>query len=154
MSHDSAPHAATICCISTSIGCGGISRRSNSPRSHLPNQRRLLQQIIARGCEQPPFGYRAAPMPCASDALHGDRDGPRAGDLAHQIDIADIDAELERGCRHQDLDLASLQAPFRIQAQGSRERSMVCRHILNAKPLSKGEGHPLHKPSCVHEDQR
>ena len=58
-----------------------------------------------------------------------------AGDLADKIDVADIDSELKRSGRNQDLDLASFQAPFCIQPQAARKRAVMRRHIFDAKPL-------------------
>jgi hypothetical protein len=48
-----------------------------------------------------PFGNGSAPVPGAAHALHRGGDGPGRIHLAHQVDAADIDAQLQRGGGHQ-----------------------------------------------------
>ena len=64
-------------------------------RDHLAQECGLLHEVVARGGEEAAFGDGSAPVPCAADALHGDRDGACGGDLADEVDVADVDAEFE-----------------------------------------------------------
>ena len=48
-------------------------------------------------------------MAGTADALQEGRDRARRTDLADEIDVADVDAELERGGRHQGLEFAALE---------------------------------------------
>ena len=66
-----------------------------------------------------PLGDGSAPVAGAADALHGHGDGAGAGDLADEVDIADVDAEFERGSRDEDLDLATLELLFGVEAEGA-----------------------------------
>ena len=133
-SHDSAPHAATICCISTSIGCVRNLQPIQLAGAHLADQRAVLHQIVARGRKQPALRNRAAPVPCSAHALHRDRHRARRGNLAHQVDVADIDAELQRSRRNQNPNLAILQPLLGIQPQRARQRPMMRRDALRPKP--------------------
>jgi hypothetical protein len=68
---------------------------SSSPagrRAAAPRTRRARRATR----EQPPFGTPAIVCPGAADALQQRRDAARRADLADEIDVADVDAELER----------------------------------------------------------
>ena len=57
-------------------------------------------------------------MAGAADALHGDGDGASGGDLADEVDVADVDAEFERGGGDENLYLAVFEALFGVEAKG------------------------------------
>src|SRR4051794_39505769 len=73
-------------------------------------QRRALDQIIARQREQPALRRAVDRMARTADALQKAGDGTRRADLADQVDIADVDPELKRCRRHQAAQRAILQA--------------------------------------------
>ena len=56
-----------------------------------------LDEVVERQREQPPLRRRADGMARAADALEQRRDQPRRAHLADEVDVADVDAELERG---------------------------------------------------------
>ena len=87
----------------------GTVSRSSSPRAHRVEQRGAFDQLVARQREQPPLRSAADRVARAPDALQERRDRARRAELADQIDIADVDAELQRGGRDQRLQLAALQ---------------------------------------------
>ena len=101
------------------------------------NQRRALEQIVARGREEASLGNRAAPVTGATDALQRHRNRPRRTDLAHQIDRANIDAKLQRSRRHQHFDFAFFQLSLRIEAQLARQTAMMRGDIVFAQPLAQ-----------------
>ena len=74
----------------------GSSSRVELASSHAVEQRRAFDQIVARQREQPPLRRAADRVAGAPDALQEGRDRARRAELADQIDIADVDAELER----------------------------------------------------------
>jgi hypothetical protein len=80
----------------------------------------------------------------STDALHGNGDSAGAGNLADEINVADIDAELERGGRNQNLDFAAFQALFSVESQGPRQGAMVGGYVFYPESLGKGEGNLLH----------
>ena len=86
-----------------------------------------------RGCagKMRPFGHAAHRVVGAADALQEYRDAARRAELAHQLDVADVDAELERGGGHHDLELAGLEALLGVEAgflarasRGARRRAV------------------------------
>ncbi len=95
-------------------------------------QRGALAQLVARKRKQSPLRHSRDGMTRTADPLQQRGDRPGRADLAHQIDLADVDSELERGGRHQRAQLAALQAPFRIEPLLAREAAMVGGHVLIA----------------------
>ena len=93
-------------------------------------------------------------MSRAADALQKRGDRPRRADLADEVDVADVDAELERGGRDEGLELAFLQPLLRIQPVFLREAAVVGRDVLRADPLREVERRPLRQAPVVHEDER
>ena len=61
-------------------------------------------------------------MARASDALQEGRDRARRAELADKIDVADIDAELERRGRHHGGECAGLQPLLRVEPSVSLAR--------------------------------
>ena len=78
-------------------------------------QRRALDEVITRQREQPSLRRAVDRVPRAPDPLQEARDGTRRAELADQIDLADVDAELERGGRDQRLQRTALQTLLGIQ---------------------------------------
>ena len=143
-----------ICCISTSIGLRRDLEQVELAGAHLADERGLLQQVVAGGGEEAALGDGAAPVAGAADALHGDGDGARGGDLADQVDVADVDAELERGGGDEDPDLAVLQALLGVEAQLARERAVVRGDGFRAEAGGQFEGELFDQAAGVDEDQR
>ena len=54
-----------------------------------------FHQLIARKREEPPLGYAVYRMARTADALEERRDRARRAELADEIDLTDVDAELE-----------------------------------------------------------
>ena len=140
---------------------GGLRRNLQAVEfagAHLADEGGLLQQVVAGGGKEAALGDGPAPMAGAADALHGDSDGAGAGDLADQVDVADVDAEFQRSSGDEDADFAILQALLGIQAELAGERAMVGGDAVRAKlrrePLGQGEGELLHQAAGVDEDER
>ena len=93
--------------------------------AHLADEGGLLEEVVAGGGEEAALGDGSAPVAGAADALHGDGDGAGGGDLADEVDVADVDAEFERGGGDEDLDLAVLQALLGVEAEVAGERAVV-----------------------------
>ena len=75
-----------------------------------------------------PFGTRPSAVARAADAL--EQRGDRAGraDLQHEVDLADVDAELERGGRDQRAQRAGLEPLLGVEPPLAREAAVVARH--------------------------
>ena len=68
-----------------------------------------FDEVVARHRKEPAFGRARDRMAGSADALEQRRDAMRRSDLADEIDVADVDAELERRGRDQRLQLPGFQ---------------------------------------------
>ena len=99
------------------------------------------------------MGVPSTAWPERPDALQEARDGARRAQLADEIDLADIDAQLQRGGGHQRLQLAPLQPLLGIQPLLPGEAAVMGGDIRLAQPLGEMAGHPLGQPARVDEDE-
>src|SRR6516164_7860131 len=93
-------------------------------------------------------------MPGAPDALEEGCDRARRPELADEVDLADVDAELERSGRHQRLELAVLEPLLGIEALLFGEAAVVRGHLIGADALGQLARHPLGESAGVDEEQR
>ncbi len=92
---------------------------------HRIEQRGALHELVARQGKQPALGDPADRVSCASHALQEGAYRAGGADLADQIDVADVDAELEGGGRHQRLQLPALQALLGLEPPVSGETAVM-----------------------------
>ena len=117
------------------------------------DQRGTLDEIIAREWEQAALGRSVHRMARAAHALQEAGDGPRRAELAHQVDLADIDAKLERRRCDEGLELAALQAPLGIQPVLLGEAAMMRSQAVLAQAFGEMPRHALRQATRVHEHQ-
>ncbi len=96
---------------------------------------------------------RADRMAGAPDPLQQAGDRPRRTQLADEIDIADVDAELERCGRDQGAKLAEFQTLLGGEAMLLRHAAVMGRHGRLAEPFGECAGHALRHAARVDEDQ-
>ena len=120
--------------------------RSSSPRRDRVEQRRAFDQFVARQREQPALGRAVDRVAGAADALQKRRDRARRAELADEIDLADIDAEFERGGRDQRLQGAVLEPLLGVEAQFLGEAAVMRRDLIGAEPLGQMRASPA-RPS-------
>jgi hypothetical protein len=113
----------------------------------------LFHQIVTGGGEEAAFGNGSAPVASAADALHRYCNGSGGADLADEVDVADIDAEFQGGCRDKDFDLAVLQALLGVQAENAGERAVVRSYVLGADTAGQFEGDLFDQATGIDEDQ-
>src|SRR4029077_5293917 len=92
-------------------------------------------------------------MTGASNPLQERRNRARRAKLADQIDIADIDAELERGSRHQRLELTAFETLLSVEPLLLGETAMMRRYVIGADALGKLAGHAPDQAPRVDENQ-
>ena len=102
---------------------------------HGVQQRRAFHEFVARQRKQARLGNAAHLVARAPGALQEGRDGSRRSELADEVDVADVDAELERRRGKQHLEFAVLQSLLGIQAALLRHAPVV-RHDLVTEPIS------------------
>jgi hypothetical protein len=127
--------------------------RSSSP-SLAARTIAALDQVVAREREEASLGQPGDRVSRAPDPLQERGDAVRRGDLADQVDVADVDAELERGRRDQNLELPFLEPGLRRETHLLREAAVVRRDVLRADVLGQLVRHALGQPPRVDEDQR
>ena len=113
----------------------------------------MLHEVVAGGGEEAAFGDGSAPVAGAADALHGYGDGAGGADLADEIDVADVDAEFERGCGDEDFYLAVFEALFGVEAKGAGEGAVVRGDVFVADAFGEFEGDFFDKAAGVDEDE-
>ncbi len=117
-------------------------------------QRRALDELVAREREEPRLRYPADLVARASRALQERRDRARRSELAHEVDVADVDAELERGGGDEDLELAVLQPLLGLQPQLLRHAAVMRHHAIGAQELGQVPRRALRHPARVDENER
>ena len=146
--------SATICWASTSSGWSGIVRRSSSPRRTLSSRaahstRSSRESGNRRPLGVPPTAWPERPTRCRK---RGDRAG--RAELADQVHVADIDAELERGGRDQGLQFAVLQPLLGREPLLLRHAAVMGGDRVLAEPLRQLAGDALRHASRIDEHQR
>ena len=119
-----------------------------------PDQRQAFQQLVARQREQPALGQCPDGVARAADALQERGDRPRRADLADQVDVADVDAHLQRRGGDDRLQLARLQPLLGIEANLARQAAVMAGDGLFAELLGQAKRDPLGQPPRVDEHQR
>ena len=97
----------------------------------------------------PPTEWLARPARCRNVAIERVR-----AELAHELDVADVDAELERCRRDERLELAVLQPLLGRQPPLLRHAAVVRHHVLGAQQLGQVPRHALGHPPRVDEHER
>src|SRR5207247_5368205 len=88
-----------------------------------------------------------------SDALDERRDSMGRSDLTDEIDVADIDAELERRGGDERAELSAFEPGFRVEPRFFRKAAMVGGDAV-AQPIAQVARHTFGHPAGVDEDQR
>ena len=117
-------------------------------------QRGALDQLVPGGRVHDPPGNAGAVVVGPAHPLEEGGDAVGRADLAHQLDRPDVDAELQRGGRHQRAQVAGPQAVLDPLAALPRERPVMGGHLVLSEPLAQLVGHPLGELSGVDEDER
>ena len=103
--------------------------------AHTVEQRRALDELVARQREEAALRRAGDRMSRTPDPLQEARDRARRAELAHQIDIADIDAELERSGRDQCLQCTGFQPLFGLEALLLGEAAVMRGDAVGADPF-------------------
>ena len=122
--------------------------------AHGIEQRHAVDEFVAAAREDAAFGNAIHRVVGAADALQKDRDAARRAELADELDVTDVDAELERGGRHHHLELACLETLLGIEAGFLGEAAVMGRYVLLAQALGEMAGHALDHAPRVGEHQR
>ncbi len=122
--------------------------------AHAVEQCGAFDQLVARQRKQPPLGRAADAVAGAPNALQEGGDGARRSELADQIHLADVDAQLQRGGGHQRAQLAPFEALLGVKTFLLGQAAVMRRHVLLAQALGEMPGHALGQAPRVDEHQR
>ena len=122
--------------------------------AHAIEQRGALDQLVARLRKEPRLRDAADRVTGSAGALQQRRDGTRRAELAHQVDIADVEPEFERRGSDQHFQLAMLQSLLGIEPRLLRQTPMVRRHRFLAETLAEVPRGALGHAARVDENQR
>ena len=134
---------------------GGVVLRA---RGHRLERRLALQHLEAIGRNQHRLRRLVEPVIGAADALGQPRRALRRADIDDEIDIAPVDAEIERGGadhrlqppgRHRRLDLAALRGVERAVMQRDRKAVVVDAPQLLEQHLGLAAGVDEHQRGAV-----
>ena len=117
-------------------------------------QRCAFDELVARQREEAAFGRAVDGVAGAADALQEARDRTRRAELADEIDVADVDAELERGGGDERLKLAVLQPLLGLESQLLGEAAVMRAHMLGAETVGELARGALGHAPRVDEDER
>src|SRR5205814_792126 len=92
--------------------------------AHVAGRGRAGEEVAAELREEDAARGRADLMTGAADALDAGGDRRRRLDLDHEIDVAEIEAELERGRRDDRGELAALEPGLDVAPSIARDRSV------------------------------
>jgi hypothetical protein len=121
-----------------------VERRARDRRAGRARRARTLSSSAAHSTSSSrdsgksrPLGVPPTAVAGAADALQEAGDRARRADLADEVDLADIDAELERGGRDQRLQLPRLEALLGVEPQLLGEAAVMRRERAVAEPLGE-----------------
>ena len=131
-----------------------IARRLDGALVHRRGDRRARDQVAAELREDDAGADAANLVARAPDALHAAGHRRRRLDLDHQIDRAHVDAQLQRGGRHQRAQPARLEGVLDLQPLRPRDGTVMRPHQRLAGQLVERRGQTLGQAAAVDEEQR
>src|SRR5262249_40399565 len=117
-------------------------------------KRGALDEVVARGREQPAFWRAVDRMPGAPYPLQEGGNRVRRTKLADEVDLADVDAELERRGCDQRLQRTRLETLLRIEPLLLGEAAVVRGQLVLADEFGELAGHPLREAARIDEYER
>ena len=114
---------------------------------------RALHEIVAAEGKEASLRGRLDAVTGAADPLQEGRDVAGRAELAHEVDVTDVDAELERRGGDEEGEGAALQALLGLEPPLARKAPVVGGDLLLAEPFGEGAGGALGEPARVREDE-
>ena len=133
---------------------GRHDQRVEFAAMHAVEQGCAFEQFVAGGRQQAALGHATNLVPSATHALQERGDAARRTELADQIDVADVDAQFQRGGGDQHLERTGLEPLFGIQPQFLRQRPVMRGDMLLAQQLAQMSSRAFGHAPGVDEHQR
>ena len=109
--------------------CDGRDDGIEAPAVDGGEERTTLDQVVAGLREQPTLRYSVAIVVGSTDSLEERGDVPGRTELADEVDRPNVNAEFERRCGHEGLEVAGAQPSFDLGPPFFRERPVVSNHV-------------------------
>ncbi|CRM16802.1 hypothetical protein [Pseudomonas sp. 24 E 13] len=122
--------------------------------AHAVEEGGAFDQVVAGGGKQAALGRTADLVPGAADPLQKPVDRAGRADLADQVHIADINAQLQRRGGDQHLQRTGLEALLGVQAHFLGQAAVVGGHRRLAQTLAQMPRQAFGQAPGVHEYQR
>src|SRR6202011_4963781 len=111
-------------------------------------------QLVTRERKNARLRHAANLVACPSCALQKGRDRSRRAQLAYELDVADVDAELERGGRDKHLQLTALQTLLGFEPQLLGHAAVVRGDMFGAEPLRQVASGALRHAPRIDKNER
>jgi hypothetical protein len=121
---------------------------------HGGEERRALDQLVAGERVEDALGGARPGVVGPAHPLQERGDAAGRGDLAHQLDGPDVDAQLQRRRGHQGLEVAGPQPGLHPEAALLGQAAVVGGHHVVAQALTQLVGEAFGEPPGVDEDER
>ena len=130
-----------------------MTRRSSSPRRTLSMSAAHSIRSSRESGKSRPFGVPSIAWPGAADPLQKGRDRARRAELADEVDVADVDAEFERGGGDHRFQVAALQPLLGREAPLLGHAAVMGGDRVLAEPVGKLARDSLAHAASVDEDE-
>ena len=121
--------------------------------SHRIDDRRTLNQFIARQGKDSALGKACDRVIRTTDTLKKTRDRSSRTQLANKIDVADINAEFERGSGDECTEFAGLQSLFCDKPLFASETAVMCGDVFVANSFAKMTSYSFGESPRINEDE-
>ena len=128
--------------------------RSSFPSCTEPEQRGALDQLVPGEREEPALGRAVHRVTRAPDPLEEGGDPPWRAQLAHQVHVTDVDAQLQRRGGDERAELPVLEPLLGVEPRLLREAPVVRGDRVLAQPLGELPRHPLRQAAGIDEHER
>ncbi|MCY1399070.1 hypothetical protein D9M71_141190 [compost metagenome] len=122
--------------------------------AHAVEQRGAFDQVVPGGGEQTALGRAADLVPGTADPLQKPGNRTRRGDLAHQVDVADVDPQFQRRRGDQHLQFAALEPLLGVQTKFLGQAAVVGRYRVLAQAFAQVTAKAFGQTPGVDENQR
>jgi len=117
-----------------------------------PDGGRGLDHLVPGQGEENSLGDLPEPMPRSTHSLQKGGNRPWSAEMTDEVDVANIDAQLKRGCRYDHGHLTTLQLVFSFEPDFFGKASVVGHDTFGAQSFAESVGDSLDQASCVDED--
>ena len=117
-------------------------------------ERGALDEVVQGDRQHPALGRAGNRVARSANTLQKRSDAMRGSDLADEIHVADVDAQLQGRSRDERLERSRFQTMLGVESAFLRQAAVVRGHRLVAEPVAQMPRDAFRQPPRVHEDER